>query len=136
MTKVTVHTEAKAKAAAKPESELVHVTDARGRKIGLKRLPFLEEFRIVEAVGPERAVNQAYMSMINPLLLIAEIDGDPLTTPRTHAQIEALIQRAGREGFAAAFDGMMKHFADDPKAMDEKIKNADGTPASETASGS
>jgi hypothetical protein len=135
MAKVNVHTEAKAKA-TKPDSEIVYVKDAKGRKLGLKRLPFLEEFRIVEAVGPERAINQAYMSMINPLLLIAEIDGDPISTPRTHAQIEALIQRAGREGFSAAFDGMMKHFADDPKELDQKIKNVDSTPASETASGS
>jgi hypothetical protein len=132
--KVTVHPAPKSETPS--TNGMVYVTDAKGRKLGLRQIPFLEEFRIVEAVGPERAANQAYMGMLNPLLLIAEIDGEKIDVPRTHAQIEALIQRAGREGFMAAVDGMVKHFAQDQKALEEKIKNADGTPDSATGSGS
>jgi len=137
--KVTVHDKAKPKTTAEAvpaaDGKLVYVTDEKGRKIGLRQLPFLEEFRIVEAVGPERAANQTYMGMINPLLLIAEIDGEPIDVPRTHPQIEALIKRAGREGFMAALEGM-KEFATDQKELETKIINGEGTPGSETGSGS
>ena len=138
MPKVTIHKEPETptKAAVKSAAQLVYVTDSTGRRLGLRRVPFLEEFRIVEAVGAERAANQAYMGMLQPLLFIAEIDGDQLDFPRTHAQIEALIQRAGHEGFVAAIEGMTEHFAADQKELESKIKNGPGTPASETVSGS
>jgi hypothetical protein len=140
MAKVTVHPnkteDSPSESVIKSANQLVYVTDSKGRKLGLRRLPFLEEFRIVEAVGPERAVNQVYMGMLNPILCIAEIDGARIEIPRTHAQIEALISRAGQEGFVAAFEGVTKYFATDQKDLEQRIKNVDSTPASETVSGS
>src|SRR5580658_377821 len=118
MAKVTVHptkADSPADSVVKSADQLVYVVDSKGRKLGLRRLPFLEEFRIVETVGPERAVNQVYMGMLNPILCIAEIDGAKIEIPRTHAQIEALINRVGQEGFVAAFEGVTKHFASDQK---------------------
>lgn len=138
MAKVTVHTDkadTPSASVTKAANQFVHVTDARGRKIGLRKLPFLEEFRIVETVGPERAANPVYMGMLNPILCIAEIDGDKIDVPRTHQQVEALINRAGQDGFVAAFEGLTTHFAD-PKDLEQRIKNADSTPVSETVSGS
>lgn len=131
MPKVTVHHEPKtpSEAVIKSASQLVYVTDSRGRKLGLRRLEFLEEFRIIEAVGPELAANTTYMGMLNPLLYLAEIDGEPVAIPRNKIQAEALIQRAGREGFIAVLQGIADHFSADAKGLDEKIKNADGTPA-------
>ena len=68
MVKATVHSskteDSSSDSAIKPANHLVYVTDSKGRKLGLRRLPFLEEFRIVETVGPERAVNQVYMGML------------------------------------------------------------------------
>ena len=66
--------------------------------------------------------------MLNPLLYLAEIDGEPVAIPRTRLQVDALIQRAGREGFLAVVEGITKHFAA-KGSLEEKIKNGDGTPA-------
>ncbi len=122
MAKVTMHTETPSEKVIKSANQLVHVTDAKGRTLGLRRLDFLEEFRIIEALGSELSSNTTYMGMLNPLLYLAEIDGDPVGIPRNKIQAEALIQRAGREGFMAVIEGITKHFAADG-AMEEKIKN-------------
>jgi hypothetical protein len=138
MAKVTVHHEPETptKAAVKSANQLIYVTDARGRKIGLRRLPFLEEVRIADTVGAARAANQAYMGMVNPLLYIAEIDGDHISTPRTLMQVEALIQRADHEGFIAAALGIKEHFSESNPELEKQIKNLVGTQDSETVSGS
>jgi hypothetical protein len=129
MAKVTVHTdESKPSPQAKSANQLVYVTDSKGRKLGLRELPFLEEFRIMEALGPELAKNTTYVGMINPLLYLAEIDGQPVHIPRSKVAIDALIQLAGREGFMAVMRGISEHFVVDEAALNEKIKNADGTP--------
>jgi len=129
--KVTVHTDADAApaSATKPTKGLVYVTDAKGRKIGLKEPPFLAEFEIIDVVGPEKSKNQTYMSMLNPLLYIAEIDGEPVQFPTTVLGVRALIQKADRHGFLAALEGIQKHFALDEEALAEQIKNLPGTPA-------
>lgn len=136
MAKVTVHSDPKTPSEKVIESanQLTYVTDAKGRKLGLRRLDFLEEFRIIESLGSETASNTTYMTMLTPLLYLAEIDGSPVEIPRNKRQVEALIQRAGREGFAAIIDGIGKHFT--PAKADDKIKNVVGTPDSETDSGS
>src|ERR1019366_7216141 len=101
MAKVTVHADTPSQKVVKAANQMVHVTDSKGRVLGLRRLDFLEEFRIIEALGSELSANTTYMSMLNPLLYLAEIDGEPVSLPRNKIQAEALIQRAGREGFLA-----------------------------------
>ena len=128
MAKVTLH-ETPSEAVVKSSKELVYVTDSRGRKLGLRRLDFLEEFKIIETVGSETASNTTYMSMLNPLLYLAEIDGNPVEIPRSKLQVDGLIQRAGREGFLAVVEGITRHFAGDAAELEGKIKNGDGTPA-------
>jgi hypothetical protein len=129
MSKVTHHEETPSESIVKAANELVYVTDSKGRKLGLRRLPFLEEFRIIESLGSELSSNTTYMGMLNPLLYLAEIDGEPVMIPRNKRHAEALIQRAGREGFIAVIEGITKHFAADSEAMEQKIKNGDGIPA-------
>jgi hypothetical protein len=136
MAKVTVHSETPSQKAVKAASQLVYVTDGKGRKLGLRRPDFLEEFRIMEAVGPDLAANTTYMGALNPLLYLAEIDGDPVQTPRTKLQAEALIQRAGREGYTTIMATVLEHFAPDEKELETRIKNVVGTPNYETGSGS
>jgi hypothetical protein len=127
MAKVTVHQDGEKPEAVK--AGLVYVTDSKGRKIGLKEPPFLAEFDIIDVVGPEKSKNQTYMGMLNPLLYIAEIDGEPVQFPTTMIQVRALIQKADRHGFMAALDGIQKHFASNDEALTEQIKNLSGTPA-------
>ena len=124
MTKVTVHSEkTPSQEVIKSANQLAFVTDSKGRKLGLRTIPFIEEFRIIETVGSERASNQVYMGMLNPILCIAEIDGDKIDFPRTHPQIEALIQRAGQEGFMASLEWIATQVSD-KKELETKIKNA------------
>jgi len=129
MAKVTVHAETPSEKVVKSANELFYVNDSKGRKLGLRQLAFLEEFRIVEALGAELSSNATYMNMLNPLLYLAEIDGDSISVPRNKLQAESLIQRAGREGFLAVIEGIAKHFASDHTALEQKIKNEEGTPA-------
>lgn len=90
----------------------------------------------MEAVGPDLAENQAYMRMLTPLLYVAEINDDPVEIPRNKRQVEALIQRVGREGFLPVIEGIATHFSADQKQLETKIKNSSGTPDSESVSGS
>ena len=129
MAKLTVHADTPSQKVVKAANQMVYVTDAKGRKIGLKQPPFLAEFDIIEIVGPEKSKNITYMGMLNPLLYIAEIDGEAVEFPRTQIQVRALIQRADRHGFVAALEGITAHFSDEQMAAEERIKNSDGTPA-------
>ena len=109
-------------------SQIHYVTDSKGRKLGLKQPDFLDEFRIVEAVGGQTAENTTYMAMLNPLLFVVEIDGHPVLFPASKAEAELLIKRVGREGFTAVLKGITKHFALDQAELDDKIKKGDGIP--------
>jgi hypothetical protein len=143
MAKVTIrHAPHTGKAAENKASGLIYLTDSRGRKLGLRKVPFLEEFRILETVGPELSANQVYMGMLNFLLLIGEIDGVDCEIPRTKRAVEALIQWGGPEAFQAITgaladenDNEVKTFFGNDKSTETKIKNSDGIPASETVAG-
>ena len=128
MANVTVHTDVDKPEASASKAALVYVTDAKGRQIGLKEPPFLAEFDIIDVVGPEKSKNQTYMGMLNPLLYIAEIDGQAVQFPTTMIQVRALIQKADRHGFIAALEGIQKHFTQNDEALTEQIKNLSGTP--------
>ena len=103
-------------------NKLVYVTDSKGRKLGLRRLDFLEEFRIMETVGTELSANTTYMATLIPLLHLTEIDGIPVEIPRSKRQVDAMIQRAGREGFTAAIKGIKENFGNQGN-FDEQLKN-------------
>ena len=113
----------------KAANELIRAADADGREFGLKRPDFLDEFRLIENLGPELAANTTYVGMLIPLLFVAEIDGEPVGLPRDKRDAEALIRRVGREGYATIAWVMGEHFKDEKPARDEKIKNEPGTPA-------
>jgi hypothetical protein len=96
-------------APATPSAQLVRqalkeelVTDAKGRKILMRKPSVLAQFRIVEAVGPQVAANQTYMQMINPLIYVGAIDGVPVALPTSLLETEALIARLDDEGLNAA----------------------------------
>lgn len=99
---------------ASPSAELVRqalkdetVRDERGRSLTLRKPGVLAQYRIVEAVGPEAAANQTYMQMVNPLIYLAEIDGEAVYFPQSKAEVEALIQRLDDDGLAAVFSWYM-----------------------------
>lgn len=83
-------------------------TDARGRRIGLKKPGILSQFRIVAFVGNERASNQTYMQMILPITFVTAIDDDPVTPPNTLSELEAIIKRLGEDGVNAVMMKVME----------------------------
>ena len=105
----------------------VVVTDAKGRRLTLKKPALLAEFRIMEAVGPQVAANPTYMQMLMPLLYLSEIDGESIELPKTKREAEALIQLAGHDGYTAVMVGVAKHFKDANPDLEELVKNGGGT---------
>lgn len=92
-------------APATPSQELIAnalqeevLTDAKGRKLLMRKPSPLAQFRILEAVGPETAANQTYMQMIQPLLYLGAIDDAVVVLPQTKLELEALITRLDDDG--------------------------------------
>ena len=103
------------------QSEVV-IVDARGRNIRLRKPSVLAQFRLVEALG-ESASNSVYMSMILPLVYVADIDGDPVRTGAKR-EIEALIQRLDEDGVTAVMENVRDTWgASDPEADKAAVKN-------------
>jgi hypothetical protein len=129
MTKVKIHADTPSEAVIKSASQLLYVSDARKRKIGLKKPSFLSQFDIIAVVGPEMARNEIYMGMLNPLLYVAEIDGESIPFPQNDIQVRALISRMDEDGYVAVVEGIVKHFSPDDQDTKERIKNLAGTPS-------
>lgn len=104
-----------------PESQLFEIIDAKGRKIGLKRPPFLANYKLVEAIG-NSAENRVYLAMCMPVLYLDSIDGDKILLPTSKGQLEALIQRLDEYGMNALNDGIAKYFS--PDNQEEEIRSA------------
>lgn len=77
------------------------VTDAAGRKLGLRRLSALDKLRLLKAAGPGLAQNEPWLGMAMLAASVAEIDGVPVPLPGNEAQIEAAVGRLGDDGIAA-----------------------------------
>lgn len=103
MTKVTVHDTSNVEAVAPAAAEKVdYVIDAKGRKIKLRKITPLWQSRIVRGVGPECAMNDAYMtSFVYPAAMVESIDGDEYQFPVTIAQVEGMLTILADDGVSA-----------------------------------
>lgn len=117
--KVTVNPQAPAAPTAAPTQ--FELSDATGRTIVVKKPGVLSQYRLVEALG-HAAANQVYMAMTMPLLFVSSIDGDPITQPRTKAEVEALIQRLGDEGVTTLMTEIPKLFTSE--TQEETVKKS------------
>lgn len=112
------------------------ITDAAGRRITLKKPPVLQQYNVILAVGPEAARNETWMQMVNPLLWVTEIDGDPVRFPRSKAEVDALIQRLDEHGVETVLDWVMQQAVAAQQAASSQspevdaAKNSPGTPNS------
>lgn len=99
------------------------VTDANGRTIKLRKPGVLAQYRLIEALG-ESAKNQVYVGMVLPIIYVGEIDGDPIMSPTTKPQVEALIQRLDEVGLEAVMKGVTDKFSNAGAAIDQAaLKN-------------
>lgn len=106
------------KAAAKE----VVVDDALGRKITLRKPNPLGNLDFAKAAGGSE-INMLYLAEVAHLKFVSAIDGDPVLTPSTEAQLRALYQRLGEEGNEAAQRGVAASFIQ-TAAPEAELKNS------------
>lgn len=122
MTKATIHKTPSQELIASVSDETT-VKDANGRVITLKKPGVLAQFKLVEVLG-DTSSNQVYMGMVMPLIFVSAIDGDPVQTPRSKLQVEALIQRLDEAGIMAVQTKVREHYGQStPEADKEALKN-------------
>lgn len=104
------------------------VTDALGRRLGLRRPTALDKLRLFKAAGPVLAHNQPWLGLALLAASVTEIDGVPVPAPANEAQIEALVARLGDEGLAAIAEALD---AAQPSAAEivDAAGNSPGTPS-------
>lgn len=76
------------------------LTDARGRKITIRKINVLDQVKLLRAIGPTQSSNQPYVQIVMMVASVADIDGVPLAMPTNETHIDALVRRIGDEGFA------------------------------------
>lgn len=101
------------------------VTDAQGRKIGVRRLKTLDRMRLFELVGPENAMNDRYLGYATLAFSVVSIDGDPVPRPDKKMALEAIVQRLDDDGFNAVAKSFADSIADAPTAdeVKDQVKN-------------
>ncbi|MGZ5029008.1 MAG: hypothetical protein ACXWAT_00905 [Methylobacter sp.] len=97
----------------------VTVTDARGRVLTLKKPNFLSQTRFMRVIGDE---TQGYIGMATMLIYLSAIDGDPVYTPGSIREIEALFQQLDEDGYIALSEGAQANFKRTPEKDKEAIK--------------
>jgi len=79
-----------------------HVKDKKGRMLKVVEPDILAESRLMRMVGPEAALNPAYMRLyVMPAVSVIEIDGVEMDFPMTQREVDAAIERLGHEGINA-----------------------------------
>lgn len=96
--------------------------DAVGRRIGVKKLAFIDHYRLAKLLGQ----NSGNPGMMNDAMMAAsvvEIDGGLVPKPGTELQLEAIIQRLDFHGLAAAAEAMSRFTPISPANDEAAIKN-------------
>lgn len=106
----------------KKANKIFYVTDARGRRLGLKKPGILAQYRLVEMLGTS-AQNSTFMGMLLPITFVCEIDEDSVSFPASRRELDALIQRVDEDGLMAIQKGIEEEFGTDTQGTDE-IKNS------------
>lgn len=87
-------------------AETREITDALGRRLRLRRIGALEKLRLLKAVGPKLAENEAYLGIALLAYAAAAIDSVPLPAPASETQIEMIVERLGEAGLAAIAEAL------------------------------
>lgn len=102
------------------------VTDAKGRKLTLRKITVLDQVRLLRAIGPAQSSNEPYVNIVTMAASVSDIGGVPLPFPRNEAQIDAAIERIGDEGFVALTVSMKAEIAALEAAAADAIADAGG----------
>ena len=109
--------------------EAESVTDAKGRKLTLRKINVVDQMKILRAIGPAQASNQPYVQLVTMAAMVADIDGVPIPLFANERQIDAACTRIGDEGFAALMVRMEKETADLMAAAEAAANGGEEKPA-------
>jgi hypothetical protein len=90
----------------------VTVSDARGRKIEVRKLKTLDRMRLVELVGAANAANEQYLGFAMLAYSVSSIAGNPVGRPTTKLALESIVQELDDDGFDAVSKAFTEHFMD------------------------
>ena len=80
----------------------VEVVDALGRRLCVRRPGALDRLRLFKAAGPVLAGNERWLGLAMLAFSVTAIDDVPVPQPGSEAALEALVERLGDAGTAAA----------------------------------
>jgi len=91
-------------------NRIIHVSDARGRQIGIRKMQMSVRRRVLKALSDEMSRKMHYLGLVMLAACVVDIDGDPVALPTTELQFDALIDRLDDDGFEAIGNGMRDYF--------------------------
>ncbi len=95
--------------------------DSLGRKIGVRKLTFLDVHEITLVLG-DHAANEMALNQATAVASVVEIDGDQITRPTNALQLKALMKRLDFPGVKAAMTALARFAPIDEDK--EEIKNS------------
>ncbi|WP_432734723.1 hypothetical protein [Ralstonia solanacearum] len=99
-------------------------TDSAGRTITLRKPGPIAKLRFIEAMG-ESSSNPLWVGITSQLMYVAAINGEPIATPRTKGEIEALYQRLDDHGLEAISKALPGKFGiGGGEVSDEAVKKS------------
>jgi hypothetical protein len=132
MTKVTIHEspEATKPAADKPDV----VVDAKGRRLTIQQPSLVNESRLYRIVG-DAASNGVYMNAyVLPTAMVIKIDDDPCSFPVNQIQLDAAMNRIGRDGMDAVHKHMIAR-VEEREGEAQAIKKSSSTESTDLPAG-
>lgn len=100
----------------------VDITDGQGRIFTLQKFDYLDQTRLVAAIGEERAQNKIYLGMVMPILFVKAIDSVSIPKMFTLNEIDALLNRLGETGMTAIIEGVIENFPELGKQDEREAK--------------
>ena len=94
----------------KKASESIEVTDSLGRKIVVRRPLLSSQLDLMVVVGPDASKNDMYMAMMNVLLHVVSIGGDPAPALVKKSDIDDFVNTLGNEGVETVTKAISDHF--------------------------
>ena len=102
-------------AVASPTQDIVRraikeaeAVDEDGRRLSVRVLGPRHRMQLAGVVGAELSSNEKYFGIAGLAAAVTSIDGDPVSFPSSRRELEALVDRLGDVGLAAAGTALVK----------------------------
>lgn len=120
--------------ASAASSQVHEFSDVRGRRIKWRAPSFLEQVRMLRAIGAEQSANGPYIRIVQVACSVLSIDGLPVPKPTNERGIDLAIEMLGDEGMEAIAAYMDKQMADSKAAAASAVAGVPDSPLQASAS--